>query len=101
MWDKWNKKYWFFIDEFFFRVFKGNVEVFMDVVLFCLEFRIRVFGLWLCNEFFLVMFEDFDGMFLGCGLRFEEVVINVIEGFGISREGCRILILLLVNIYVI
>jgi hypothetical protein len=98
--DKWNKKYWPLIDEPSFRAFKGNVEVFMDAALSCLEPRTRALGSWLRNELFLVTLEDFDGTSPGCGLRFEEVVTNAIEGLGISREGRRILTLLSANTHV-
>jgi hypothetical protein len=85
--EQWEKRYWPLIDEPLFKRFKENMEAFVERAFEHLRPRIRSLNAWLGSELFLVTLEDYDGASPTCGVQFEEVVTDAIEGMAISVEG--------------
>lgn len=89
--EHWEKKYWPLIDETKYRNFKENAQAFSETALRLLESRSEALGKWLGNELFLATLEDYDGTSPQCGVRFEDVVTNAIEGLGVDASGRQLL----------
>jgi len=85
--EQWEKKYWPLIDEPLFKSFKKSMEAFVERAFEHLRPRTRSLNAWLGSELFLATLEDYDGASPTCGVQFEEVVTDAIEGIAISVEG--------------
>ncbi|MET4615089.1 hypothetical protein ABIA71_000651 [Stenotrophomonas sp. 2619] len=85
--EQWEEKYWPLIDEPLFKSFKKNMEAFVEKAFEHLRPRTRSLHAWLGSELFLATLEDYDGASPTCGVQFEEVVTDAIEGIAISVEG--------------
>ena len=85
--EQWEEKYWPLIDEPLFKSFKKNMEAFVERAFDHLRPRTRSLHAWLGGELFLATLEDYDGASPTCGVQFEEVVTDAIEGIAISVEG--------------
>ncbi len=85
--EQWEQKYWPLIDEPLFKRFKKNMEAFVEKAFEHLRPRTRSLHAWLGSELFLATLEDYDGASPTCGVQFEEVVTDAIEGIAISVEG--------------
>ncbi|WNJ27216.1 T6SS effector BTH_I2691 family protein [Xanthomonas translucens] len=88
---KWESTYWPLIDSDAYSKFKSNAQQFGQAALGLLAPRTQVLGKWLSNALFLATLEDYDGTSPSCGVRFEEVITNAIEGLGMDPDGRRLL----------
>lgn len=89
--DQWENKYWPLIDAPRLDKFKVQMHAVVDKALEHLRPRTKSLQAWLESDLFLSTLEDYDGTSPTCGVQFEEVITDAVEGLGFSIEGRAIL----------
>ncbi|WP_341809262.1 T6SS effector BTH_I2691 family protein [Xanthomonas oryzae pv. oryzicola] len=84
---QWNEKYKPKIDWDRLNAFKAASQQFATAAVQLLEKRSLALKDWLNSPLLQVTLEDYDGTSLSCGIAFENVITDAVEGLAMDAQG--------------